>query len=525
MITEKKSKLEERIGQLREVKERARQGGGAEKWEKQKKIGKQLTARERVDRLLDKGSFKEFGLLFGHRDNIPAEGVIAGEGTVNGRPICIFSQDPTVKGGSIGTWHGFKQARTIERAIEMKVPLVTLNDSPGARVPKPEESRTAIGIEAPNCTGGTFGGFVQASGIIPQISVIMGTCAGMSVYNPALTDFIFMVDKTSHMFITGPAIVKVTLDEDVTAEDLGGARIHCQISGCAHGRWPTEAETLDKVKELLSLLPNNYKEKPPRVETGGDPDLYDDEIGGLVPESPFRAFDVRKVIRRLSDNGYFFEIQPEFAGEMVVGFGRMDGEVVGFVANNSMVRAGSLTVDSSDKQTRFMRFCDCFNIPMIVLVDTSAYMPGTHQEHAGIIRHGAKVLYALNECTVPRIAVIIRKAYGGGNLGMGTFLNFGTDWLYMWPMAELGVLGVEQSVKLFYGAEIKKSDDPKKMMAEKLKIYKEKYANPIYESSANWYLEDVIEPGETRRILIRDLRFLKTKDKERLPRKHGNVPL
>ena len=525
MTTKKKGKLEERIEQLREVKAVARQGGGPKKWEKQKKLGKQMTARERVEYLLDDGSFKELGVLFGHLEGLAAEGCIAGQGMVNGRPICIFSQDPTVKGGSIGTWHGFKQARVIERAIEMRVPIVTLNDSPGARVPLPEESKTSIGIEAPQATGATFGDFVQASGVIPQISVIMGTCAGMSVYNPALTDFIFMVDKTSHMFITGPAMVKATLDEEVTAEDLGGARVHCQISGCADGRWATEAETLDNVKELLGLLPSSYEEKAPRIDLSDDPDRYDDEIGGLVPESPFRAFDVRKVIRRLSDNGLFFEIKREFAGEMVVGFGRMDGDVVGFVANNSMTRAGSLTVDSSDKQTRFMRFCDCFNIPMIVLVDTSAYMPGTHQEHAGIIRHGAKVLYALNECTVPRIAVIIRKAYGGGNLGMGTFLNFGTDWLYMWPMAELGVLGAEQSVKLFYGAEIKKAADPEKMMAEKLQLYKEKYANPIYECSSNWYIEDVIEPRETRRILIRDLKFLKTKKKVRVPRKHGNIPL
>jgi acetyl-CoA carboxylase carboxyltransferase component len=519
------SKLEERIEQLREVKAVARQGGGPEKWEKQKKLGKQMNARERVEYLLDKGSFKEFGLLLGHLDNVSTEGCVAGYGTVNGRPICIFSQDSTIKGGSIGNIHGFKQFRTIERALEMRVPLVTLNDSPGARVPKPGETKTAIGVEMPAAGGATFGEFVQASGIIPQISVIMGTCAGMSVYNPALTDFIFMVDKTSHMFITGPALVKVTLDEDVTAEELGGAEVHCKVSGCAHGRWPTEAETLDKVRELLSLLPENYEERAPRVDLGDDSDRYDDEIGGLVPENPMRAFDVRKVIRRLSDNGYFFEIQPEFAGEMVVGFGRMDGEVVGFVANNSMVRAGSLTVDSSDKQTRFMRFCDCFNIPMIVLVDTSAYMPGTYQEHAGIIRHGAKVLYALNECTVPRIAVILRKAYGGGNLGMGTFLDFGTDWIYMWPMAELGVMGAEQSVKLFFGAEIMKSDDPPKMMAEKLQIYKEKYANPIWEASSNWYLEDVIEPRETRRILIRDLKLLRTKKRQRLPRKHGNIPL
>jgi acetyl-CoA carboxylase carboxyltransferase component len=528
MASEEKKKQEgllaQRIQQLREVKERIRQGGGPEKWEKQKKIGKQMNARQRVEYLLDKGSFKEFGMLFSHLDGLSAEGCIAGQGTVNGRPICIFSQDATIKGGTVGSVHQFKQAHTIERATEMRVPLVTLNDSPGARVPKAGESKTAIGIELPS-GGCTFGDHVHASGIIPQIAVIMGTCAGMAVYNPALTDFIFMVDKSSQMFITGPAMVKLTLGEDVTAEQLGGAEIHCKISGCAHGRWPTEAETLDKVRELLGLLPSNYEERPPRVEPPDDLDRYDDEIGALVPENPMRAFDVRRVIRRLSDNGYFFEIQPEFAGEMVVGFGRMDGEVVGFVANNSMVRAGSLTVDSSDKQTRFMRFCDCFNIPMIVLVDTSAYMPGTYQEHAGIIRHGAKVLYALNECTVPRIAVIIRKAYGGGNLGMGTFLEFGTDWIYMWPTAELGVLGAEQSVRLFYGKEIMTSDDPEKMMAEKLQLYRATYANPIWESNANWYLEDVIEPGETRRILIKDLRFLKTKNKKQLPRKHGNIPM
>ncbi len=522
---EDREKIDKRIEELREVRKIAKLGGGPKRWEKQAKAGKQMNARERLEYLLDDGSFKEFGQLFGHRDNLPTEGIVTGYGTVGGRPIAIYSQDATIKGGSIGDLHGYKMYVTLERAIEMRIPVVGILDSPGARLPKPEESETAINLGMQKIGGCVFFPNTQASGVIPQISVIMGNCAGIGVYSPGLTDFIYMVDKTSFMNITGRAMVKEVLGEDLTDEELGGAEVHCKVSGVADGRWPTEAETLDNMKELLSLLPLNFEDKAPRKDLGDDPDRYDDEIAYLVPTDPFKAFDIRNVIKRISDAGYFFEIKPEYAQEMVVGFGRLDGEVVGFVANNSTMRAGALTVDSSDKQTRFMRFCDCLNIPIIMVLDTSAYMPGSGQEHAGIIRHGAKVLYALCEATVPRICVIVRKAYGGGNLGMGTIPGFGTDMIYMWPYAELGVLGGPASVQLFYGKEIAASEDPEKAKAERLKVYMEKYANPIYESSANWYLEDVIEPRETRRTLIRSLRYMKNKKKTRIVKKHGNIPM
>jgi acetyl-CoA carboxylase carboxyltransferase component len=365
----------------------------------------------------------------------------------------------------------------------------------------------------------------QASGVVPQISAILGSCAGISVYSPALTDFIFMVDGESHMFITGPRIVKSVMGEDVTMEELGGAAVHCSVSGVADLRVGSEEECLQKVKELLSFLPSNCNEKPQRLDTGDDPERMVDELLEIVPSNLNKAYDIRNVITSIVDNGYFFEIKPEFAPEMVVGFARLDGQVVGMVANQPMVRAGSLTVDGSDKQARFMRFCDAFNIPIILLIDTPAYMPGTAQEHAGIIRHGAKVLYALSEATVPRIAVVLRKAYGGGNLGMGVVPGLGTDLVYFWPIVEMGVLGAEQSVELFYAQEIKKAENPAEFKQQKLKEYQEKYANPMYEISTNWFIEDLIEPRETRVQLIKGLKLLATKKVSRYPKRHGNIPL
>jgi acetyl-CoA carboxylase carboxyltransferase component len=355
----------------------------------------------------------------------------------------------------------------------------------------------------------------------------MGSCAGIAVYSPALTDFIFMVDKQSHMFITGPVMVNVVTGENLTMEELGGAEVHCKVSGVADGRYPSDKELLDGIKELLSYLPQNADQKTPVVDMGDDPGRFTDELVNIVPSNASRAYDVRKAIRVILDGGKFFEIKPEFAPEIVVGFGRLDGKAVGIVANQSMVMAGSMTVDSSDKQTRFMRFCDCFNIPIIVLVDTTAYLPGRDQEHKGIIRHGAKVLYALCESTVPRIAIVLRKAYGGGNLGMGIIPGqVGTDKIFYWPIVELGVLGVKASVELLYGMEIAQAKDPDEMRKQKLKEYEDRYCDPMREASANISVSDVIEPRDTRKVLIRTLELLSTKKRPpRYVKRHGNIPL
>jgi len=516
---------EERIQQLKEAKAKAVLGGGEKRIAKLHEQGK-LTARERLDVLLDPGSFVEFNQLIGYWQGNPGDGLVCGYGTINGKVVCVYSQDPTVLGGSIGAMHGYKMYRTVERALDMQVPFIGIHDSPGARLPRPQEGTPALGGGMEKNGGSLFYPNTHASGVVPQIAAIVGSCAGISVYSPALTDFIFMVDGTSQMFITGPRMVKSVMGEDVTPEELGGAAVHCTVSGVADARFVSEEDLFMNIRELLSLIPANNQEKPSRIDTGDDPDRLDDELAEIVPANPNKAYDMHELIYRILDNGYFYEIKPEFAGEMIVGFGRLDGQTVGMVANNPLVRAGSLTVDSSDKQARFMRFCDCFNIPIILLVDTPAYMPGTHQEHGGIIRHGAKVLYALCEATVPRIGIMVRKAYGGGNLGMGIIPGMASDMIYMWPSVEIGVLGANQSVELFFGDEIRKAENPKELREQKLKEYREKYANPLHEISNNIFIEDIIEPRETRRRLIQDLKFLENKKlPQRSKKKHGNIPL
>ena len=518
--------MKDRLESLSEARKKVLLGGGHDKIDRQHKAGK-FTARERIDLLLDAGSFFEWNMLLGHAQGMPAEGIVTGTGTVNGRPVCVFSQDATVLGGSMGHWHGYKMHRTIERAIEMRVPLIGLYDSPGGRVEKPDDRGTA-GV-VPNSEkhdASVFYPNTQGSGVIPQISAILGSCAGVAVYSPALTDFIFMVDGLSHMFITGPRVVKSAIGENITMEELGGAKVHAKISGVADLRLKSEQECFAAIKKLLSFLPLSNREPPPAVETGDDMNRICEDLAGVVPESPSSAYDMRKVITHLADNADFFEIKPEFAGEIVVGFSRLGGHTVGFVANQPMVRAGSLTVDSSDKEARFIRFCDAFNIPLIMLIDTPAYIPGSAQEHQGIIRHGAKVLFALCESTVPRIGIVLRKSYGGGNLGMGITPGMKADFTFYWPSAEAGVLGAQQSVELFYADEIAKAEDKEKFRAEMVRQYRERYANPILGASSNLYVEDVIDPAETRRVLIHTLRFLRTKSRDAgLPKRHGNIPL
>ncbi|MDY6932824.1 MAG: acyl-CoA carboxylase subunit beta [Spirochaetota bacterium] len=534
--------MEQRLKDLEEARAKILRGGGEEKIAKQHNKGK-LTARERIDLLLDPGSFHEISKLIGHLSGTPGDGIISGHGKIDGRKVFVYAQDATVKGGSIGFQHGIKLYKTVEMALEMRVPIIGLNDSPGARTPKMQEvmaisemgkgsgdSKDSTGFEGMGMFallsdkhgGSVFAPNTFASGVIPQISAIMGTCAGIAVYSPALTDFIYMIDKTSQMFITGPGIVKLTLGEDVTPEELGGAKIHSKLTGVSDFRCKDEKECLSEIRRLISFLPLNCDEEPPVVKTGDDPERTCDELMDFVPTDTSKPYDVIRVIKCLVDNGDFLEVKKEFAGEIAVGFGRMDGYTVGFVANQPKVRAGSLTVDSSDKQARFIRFCDCFNIPIVLLVDTPAYMPGSAQEHAGIIRHGAKVLYALCEATVPRIGLVLRKAYGGGNLGMGVIPGMQTDMILNWPTMETGVLGPEQSIMLFSGGK----NYSKEEMAEMVKMYRDTFANPIRDANANTNLHDVITPSETRKYLIRSLEIFRGKKRIRYPdRKHGNIPL
>lgn len=527
--------MKERIAKLRELEQQARAGGGPEKVEKQHQAGK-LTARERIERLVDPGSLIEFGKLYGHLDGTPGDGLIAGHGTIDGRPVYVYSQDATVLGGSIGGFHGNKMYRAVERAMSARVPLIGLHDSPGARAPRlggEGGSRVASGMAAlatGAIMGEKHGGSVffpntQASGVVPQIAGILGSCAGIAVYSPALMDFIFMVDGISHMMITGPRVVKSVTGEDISKEELGGAEVHAAVSGVADLRFPTEDECIQRIRKLVGFLPLSCDELPPVVDTGDDPMRLVPELNDVIPEDPDKPYDVHELLVRVVDNGDFLEIKPEYAGEVVVGFGRLGGKTIGIVANQPMVYGGAMTCESSWKQARFMRFCDCFNIPLVVFVDTAAYAPGSEQEHGGIIRHGAKCLYALCEATVPRVEIVTRKAYGGGNLGMGVMPGLMSDYVLAWPLMEAGVVGAKESVMLFYGQEIFKAEDPQKAMQEKIVEYRDGMANPLLAISHGPSFEDLIEPAETRRRLYQALEILKGKKVTRQPKKHGNIPL
>jgi methylmalonyl-CoA decarboxylase subunit alpha len=518
--------MQERIRQLRETKAKAMLGGGAEKIAREHERGK-LSARERIDLLLDAGSFNEFNLLVKHKVGAPGDGIIIGHGTIDGRWVCVFSHDVTVLGGSQGYIHGRKLYKIHEMALDMGVPLIGLNDSPGARVVRPElaGSDDPYRVSDEKHGGVVFAINTRCSGSIPQISAILGNCTGGSVYSPALTDFIFMVEGISRMFITGPRVVKSATGEDVSMEDLGGARVHCAVTGTADFRVKNEAECMQGIRRLLSFLPANWRERPPHKDTGDDPERLTGALEGIVPGQPARGYDMRRVIKEIVDTGDFFEVKAEFAGEMIVGFARLGGNTVGIVANQPMVRAGCMSVDSSDKQARFIRFCDAFNIPIVLLVDTPGYLPGKSQEHAGIIRHGAKVLYALAEATVPKIAVLLRKVYGGAALGMGILPGFGTDLVFAWPTTEIGAMGAEQAVDLFYTEEIKNAPDPAAFRAQKVQEYHELYADTLAFASQVTYVHDIIEPGETRRCLTRSLQLIRNKKVEPYPKRHGNMPL
>ncbi len=512
----------ERFERLRELREKAQQGGGPKAVEKQHSKGK-LTARERLQLLLDPGSFVELGTLvttrateFGMAEKrYPGDGVVTGFGTIDGRLVFVYAQDFTVMGGSLGEMHAMKIARVLELAMKSGAPVIGINDSGGARIQE--------GIDALKGYGDIFRLNTLASGVVPQIALIMGPCAGGAVYSPALMDFVIMVDRTSYMFITGPQVVKAVTGQEVSFEELGGARVHNTKSGNAHFLASSEEEAFGILRALLSYLPSNSEEEPPTVETGDDPNRMDPELDEIVPDDPKKAYDMREIIERVFDRGTFLEVQAGFGRSVIVGFARLNGRSVGVVANNPKVLAGVLDIDSSDKAARFVRFCDAFNIPIITFVDVPGYLPGVEQEHSGIIRHGAKLLYAYSEATVPLLTVIVKKAYGGAYIAMGS-KHLGADVVFAWPTAEIAVMGPEGAAQIIFRKQLREAEDREALLQKLTQEYREKIANP-YVAAERGYVDDIIYPRETRPKLIQALEALRPKREELPPKKHGNIPL
>ncbi len=514
--------MDDRIEDLRERRERAAKGGGEERIESQHEKGK-LTARERIDYFLDDGTFHEFDRFRTHRNHkfgmeetkIPGDGVVTGYGEVNGRKTFVFAHDFTVFGGSLGEVFAEKVCKVMDRAMDVGAPVVGLNDSAGARIQE--------GVDALGGFAEIFRRNTEASGVIPQISAIMGPCAGGAVYSPAITDFTFMVKDTSHMFITGPDVVETVTGEEVTFEELGGAVTHSSTSGVAHFAEESEEAALDNVARLLSYLPANNVEDPPRVEPWDDPEREPSELEEIVPNAPRKPYDMHDVIGGVVDEGSFFEVHENFAKNVIVGFARLDGYSIGIVANNPRVNAGTLDIEASQKGARFVRFCDAFNIPILTFEDVPGFMPGTDQEHGGIIRHGAKLLYAFSEATVPLLTVITRKAYGGAYCVMSS-KHIGGDVNYAWPTAEIAVMGPKGAVNVLYREELAEADDPDARRQELIDEYRDEFANP-YTAADRGFVDDVIEPAETRARLVDDLRMLKGKRTDKPKKKHGNIPI
>jgi len=511
----------EKINELYDKRREVELGGGDERIEKQHEKGK-LTARERIDLLVDEGTFIELHPFIEHRTNDfglhelkgPGDGVVTGYGKVNGRPIYLFSQDFTVFGGALGEMHAQKIAHVMDLAAKSGVPFVGLNDSGGARIQE--------GVVSLDGYGQVFYRNAIYSGVIPQISVIMGPCAGGAVYSPAITDFVFMVEKTSQMFITGPKVIETVTGEKISAEDLGGAKVHNTISGNAHFQSETEAEALQQVRKLLSYLPQNNEEKPPRLDVE-DQDDYRPDLTEVIPFDTLRPYDVRKVIEQVVDNNTFMEIHKDFARNIVVGLARIKGESVGLVCNQPKVMAGGLDIDSSDKAARFIRLCDSFNIPIITFEDVTGFFPGVKQELGGIIRHGAKILFAYSEATVPKLTVILRKAYGGAYVALNS-KSIGADLVFAWPNAEIAVMGPQGAANIIFAKEIQNSENPEAVRQQKIDEYREKFANP-YVAASRGMVDDVIDPRETRIKIIQSLEMLRNKKESRPYKKHGNIPL
>jgi len=503
-------------------KETAKLGGGKEKIENQHNKGK-LTARERIELLVDEGSFDETDIFVKHRaidfgldkQKFSGDGVVTGFAKIDGRPVAIYSQDFTVFGGSLSETHAEKIVKIMNMAMKIGIPVIGLNDSGGARI---QEGVVSLGGYADIFLLNTL-----ASGVVPQISAVLGPCAGGAVYSPAITDFIFMVKNTSYMFVTGPNVVKTVTHEDVSFEDLGGAETHAFKSGVAHFIYDNEIETLLNVRRLISYLPLNFMDKPADLEFNFEALLPDERLNGIIPDSPNKPYDMKEIINLLVDDGDFFEVQANYAENIIVGFSRIGGMSIGIVANQPEILAGVLDINASVKGARFVRFCDSFNIPLLVLVDVPGFLPGTEQEWNGIIRHGSKLLYAFCEATVPKVTVITRKAYGGAYDVMNS-KHIRGDFNYAWPSAEIAVMGPKGAVEIIFKKEIAKADDPEAELEKKLSEYIQKFANP-YIAAERGYLDDVILPAETKIKLINAFRLLKTKVDKNPKKKHGNIPL
>lgn len=510
--------MKEIVEALEKKREHARLGGGAKRIEAQHAKGK-LTARERIALLLDEGSFEEWDMFVEHRSHdfgmeqnrIPGDGVVTGWGTINGRVVYVFSKDFTVFGGSLSQAHAEKIVKVQKAAVKNGAPIIGLFDAGGARIQE--------GVDALGGYADIFMENVLSSGVIPQISVIMGPCAGGDVYSPAMTDFIFMVKDTSYMYVTGPDVVKTVTNEIVTHEDLGGARVHAARSGVADGAFENDIEALVQMRRLIAFLPPSNREKPPTVPAFDDPERAEPSLDTLVPANPNTPYDMKELIHKVADEGDFFEIGESFGKNILTGFGRMEGTTVGFVANQPMSLAGVLDIDASRKAARFVRFCDCFNIPIVTFVDVPGFMPGTKQEYGGLIKHGAKLLFAYAEATVPKVTVITRKAYGGAYDVMSS-KHLRGDVNFAWPTAEIAVMGSKGAVEIIFRADAADADK----LAARTKEYQDRFANP-YVAASRGYIDDVIMPHNTRKRVVRALRTLKTKQISNPPKKHDNIPL
>jgi propionyl-CoA carboxylase beta chain len=512
----------DRLEELRRRNREAEVGGGEERLKRQRAEGK-LPARERLALLLDPGTFEEMDRFVVHRCNdfgmesqrIPGDGVVTGHGAIDGRQVFVFAQDFTVFGGSLSETYAMKICKIMDLAMKVGVPIVGLNDSGGARI---QEGVVSLAGYADIFLRNTL-----ASGVVPQISAIMGPCAGGAVYSPAITDFNIMVQGTSYMFITGPDVIKAVTHEEVTKEDLGGALTHATVSGVAHFAAPDDRAALSLIRDLLSYLPANNMEDPPRREPADGPDREDEALDRLIPEDPNKPYDMKQVLRIVLDEGAFLEVHEHYARNLVVGFGRLDGGVVGIVANQPAVLAGTLDIDASLKGARFVRFCDAFNVPLVIFEDVPGFLPGTDQEHRAIIKHGAKLLYAFAEATVPKVTVITRKSYGGAYCVMGS-KHIRTDLNFAYPTAEIAVMGPEGAVNVLYRRELQAAKDPEELRRRKVAEFREKFANP-YVAAERGFVDEVIEPRRTRAKVIRALALLSTKKDTNPPKKHGNIPL
>lgn len=506
------------VAKLASKREEARMGGGLKKIEAQHEKGK-LTARERLEVLLDPDSFEEYGLYVEHRcsdfgmedKKHPGDGVVTGQGTINGRLVFVFSQDFTVMGGSLGEAHAKKICHILEKAMQVGAPVIGINDSGGARIQE--------GVDSLGGFGEIFQRNIDASGVIPQISLIMGPCAGGSVYSPALTDFTIMVENSSYMFVTGPDVVKTVTHEDVSQEDLGGASVHASKSGVAHLTYKSDIEALLQTRRLINFLPLSNKSQLPKIPTSDAADRVDVSLNTLVPDNTNQPYDMKELVEKILDEGDFFEIQQSYANNIIIGFGRLEGETVGIVANQPMNLAGCLDIKASEKAARFIRFCDCFNIPIVTFVDVPGFLPGTSQEHSGIIRHGAKLLYAYGEATVPKLTVITRKAYGGAYIVMNS-KHLRGDINYAWANAEIAVMGPEGAVEIIFRQDAKDPEAKKKRVAE----YREKFASPFVAASRG-FIDEVVRPQNTRKRLCKALAILKNKQTSKPWKKHDNLPL